>query len=72
MGDKSDNIFPIHKKLGIKTAEKYISNEELLKTKLENEEINKNYNLNVKLIDMDFIPKNLQINIIDKFKNLNL
>lgn len=72
MGDKSDNICAIHKKLGIKTAEKYISNEELLKTKLENEEINKNYNLNVNLIDMDFIPEKLQTDIITKFKNLNL
>ena len=72
MGDKSDNIFPIHKKLGIKTALKYIDNKELLKTKLINEEINKNYNLNLNLIDMDYIPKYLQLDIINNFKNLNL
>ena len=41
IGDKSDNIPPIHAKLGPKTALKYINNEDELKKKLKDPLIKK-------------------------------
>lgn len=70
MGDTSDNIFPIHKKLGPKTAMKYIDNPELLLKKLEDKEIESNYILNKKLIDMNELPDIYVNQILEKFKNL--
>lgn len=70
MGDSSDNIFPIHKKLGPKTAIKYIDNPELLLKKCEDIEIERKYILNKKLIDMNEIPDNYVKEILEKFKNL--
>ena len=70
MGDKSDNINPIHKKLGPKTAEKYINNECELAKKLNDPIIKSNFELNSKLIDMDKIPEIYQDNIKNKFKKL--
>ncbi len=70
MGDSSDNIFPIHKKLGPKTAMKYIDNPELLLKKCEDTEIETKYILNKKLIDMNEIPDNYVKEILEKFKNL--
>lgn len=72
MGDNSDNIYPIHKKLGPKTAMKYIENNELLLQKFEDEEIKNNYDLNKKLIDMNEIPSNYIEEILDKFKKYKL
>ena len=69
-GDSSDNIFPIHKKLGPKTAMKYIDNPELLLRKCEDTEIETKYILNKKLIDMNEIPDNYVKEILKKFKNL--
>jgi 5'-3' exonuclease len=71
-GDSSDNIFAIHKKLGPKTAMKYITNEEELKKKCEDETIKENLDRNKKLIDMENIPENYKKEIIDKFELLNL
>lgn len=71
-GDSSDNIYAIHPKLGPKTAMKYISNDEELKKKCENETIKENLDRNRKLIDMENIPENYKKEIINKFKLLNL
>ncbi len=71
-GDNSDNIFAIHPKLGPKTAMKYITNEEELKKKCEDEMIKENLDRNKKLIDMDNIPENYKKEIIKKFELLNL
>lgn len=71
MGDNSDNINPIHKKLGPKTAQKYIENNDLLIKKLQEEEIRNNYELNKKLIDMNEIPSIYKEEIVNKFKNIN-
>jgi 5'-3' exonuclease len=70
MGDSSDNIQPIHKKLGPKTAMKYINNNELFLKKCEDKEIESNYLLNKKLIDMNEIPENYINEILNKFKKL--
>ena len=72
MGDKSDNILPIHNKCGIKTALKYIDNEELLNKKFEKDDnILNNYLLNEKLISMDFIPDELKNNTIEFWNKYN-
>ena len=70
MGDNSDNIYPIHKKLGPKTAMKYINNPDIFIKKCEDKEIESRYNLNKKLIDMNEIPENYVKEILEKFKNL--
>jgi 5'-3' exonuclease len=70
IGDSSDNINSIHKKLGPKTAQKYIENNDLLIKKLEDEEIKNNYELNKKLIDMNEIPINYIEEILNKFKKI--
>jgi 5'-3' exonuclease len=58
--DKSDAIPSVFKKCGIKTAEKYWNDRELFKKKLsENEEAQKQYKLNRKLIDFKEIPEYL-------------
>ena len=72
IGDNSDNIFAIHTKLGPKTAMKYITNEEELKKKCEDETIKQNLERNRKLIDMENIPENYKKEIINKFELLNL
>ena len=64
MGDKSDNIPAIFSKCGIKTAEKYFENPELFREKLKKEKREEQYERNRKIIDFDFIPKDL----VDGFK----
>ena len=59
VGDKSDNITPIFKGCGIKTAEKLFNDPAALSKKLENPEIKKVFDLNKKLIDFDEIPETL-------------
>lgn len=68
LGDTSDNIPSIHKKLGIKTVEKYLNNREQLENKLKDTLINQQFILNKKLIDMNLIPDNLIKNILQIFK----
>ena len=68
LGDSSDNIPSIHKKLGVKTVEKYLNNREQLENKLKDPLINQQFMLNKKLIDMDLIPDNFIKNILQIFK----
>ena len=52
LGDKSDNIPPVFKKCGIKTAEKYFENEELFNNELNNNIESKNqYLINKKYLN---------------------
>ena len=68
LGDKSDNIKPVFDKCGVKTAEKYFSDFDLFKSKLEkNEEFLKRYNHNKKMIDFEEIPEKYR----EKFYNIN-
>jgi 5'-3' exonuclease len=61
MGDKSDNINAIMKKIGPKTAEKLACNSELLEEFLsKNESAKANYEINKRLIDFEMIPIELQ------------
>ena len=74
-GDCSDNIltiFPKDKKiLSLKKRKELIENEEKLKEYLdENPEIKEKYKINCKMIDFNFIPKELQKEIIKEIKNL--
>ena len=71
MGDKSDNILPIHKKCGLQTSINYYKNNDKLEEKMKNDEnIKKKYILNKLLIDLDSIPENLKQKILDKWINL--
>ena len=64
VGDKSDNIMPIFKGCGIKTAEKLFNDPELLAKKLADKDIKKVYDLNTQLIDFNSIPQEL----VESFK----
>lgn len=68
-GDNSDNIPGIKPRCGVKTAEKIIR--EGLDKHLNDDEIIKNYNRNKKLIDFNFIPKNIKDSILKEYKNYN-
>lgn len=70
-GDKSDNIPPVKKKIGIVTAEKILNNglDVFLK---ESDEIKSNYIRNKTLIDLDFIPLEIKKNIINTYNNYQL
>jgi 5'-3' exonuclease len=76
-GDCSDNIssiFPKDKKILSLAKKKEIieNNTKLIEYLDENSDIKKKYELNQKLICFDFIPKQLQNNIIKEFKLLNI
>lgn len=60
MGDKSDNIPPIFKKCGIKTAEKYYHDKELFENELSKSVTSRElFERNKKLIDFNYIPEQL-------------
>jgi len=76
-GDKSDNISPIKRGVGPKNALKilnegfddYISN---IETELERNTIESNYARNKKLIDLQFIPNDIKLGIIDLYDSYEL
>jgi 5'-3' exonuclease len=70
-GDKGDNIPPIKKKVGVVTAEKILNNglDNFLK---ESDEIKANYIRNKTLIDLNYIPSEIQENIINSYNNYPL
>ena len=59
IGDKSDDIPPIFKKCGPKTAIKYFENKDLFDKQLEKENAYEKYEKNKKLIDFNEIPEDL-------------
>ncbi len=74
-GDKSDNITPIKRGVGVVTAEKILNYEDgidtyisLQETTLEQELIRSKYERNVKLIDLEFIPQNIRKAIIKAYE----
>jgi 5'-3' exonuclease len=74
-GDCSDNILTIfpkdRKMLSLKKRKELIENEDKLKEYLdENPEIKEKYKINCKMIDFNFIPKELQKEIIKEIKNI--
>ena len=74
-GDCSDNIcsiFPKDKKiLSLKNRKELMENDDKLKEYLdENPEVKKKYELNQKLINFDYIPKNLQDAFYKKCKEI--
>jgi 5'-3' exonuclease len=75
-GDKSDNITPIKRGVGVVTAEKILNYEDgvdtfinLQETSLERELIQSNYQRNKRLIDLDFIPQNISKAIIKAYED---
>jgi 5'-3' exonuclease len=71
MGDKSDNIPPIKYGIGSKKAEMYATNPELLNELLSNDEnVQKQFNLNKKLIDFTQIPENFKDNIMNNVSKI--
>jgi len=70
MGDKSDNIPPIAKRIGKKRASALVSNPQELDSLLKNDEIRLQYELNRKLIDFSNIPTPLRTNIEKKLCEL--
>jgi 5'-3' exonuclease len=70
MGDTSDNIPSVFPKCGQKTAEKCIDDEEFFKKKMgSNESYFKQYELNERLVNFDFIPQNLVDEFMLSLKN---
>jgi len=64
-GDISDNIPSVFPKCGPKTAMKYYENRQLFEKKLsEDEKFQKQYELNRKIIDFNYIPQEL----VEEFK----
>lgn len=63
-GDPSDNIKPVFKKCGPKTALKYFYDIEKFGEQLKKEDAYDKFNLNKKLVDFNEIPTNL----VDEFK----
>lgn len=59
IGDKSDNIPPLFKRCGKKTAQKYIEDKEKFVEKVNKENMQKRFKLNKKLIDFNQIPEDL-------------
>jgi len=59
MGDKSDNIPPIFRGCGAKTAIKLIESSSALDAKLMDPEIRKAFDANTTLVDFDRIPEDL-------------
>lgn len=69
IGDKSDDIPPIFKKCGPKTAIKYFNNQEQFHKQLKEENAYEKYNKNKKLIDFNEIPEDL---VLEFLVNLNI
>lgn len=70
MGDKSDNIPPIMRKCGDKTAEKILQDEEFKKKILQKKEVERQLHMNKMLIDFAFIPETLKKNFQRIFQEL--
>jgi len=67
-GDKSDNIPPVFKKCGIKTAQKYFKDKELFEKKLAADKTAQEiYKLNTTLVDFNSIPNELVEGFTDEF-----
>lgn len=70
MGDKSDNIPPIAKRIGKKRASMLVSNPQELDKLLKNDDVRQQYELNRKLIDFTNIPTMLRHSIQTKLQEL--
>ncbi len=78
-GDKSDNITPIKRGVGVKTAEKILNREDGLdgfiaeqETELEQQTVTEKFERNKKLIDLDFIPTRIRKRILDAYNSYEI
>lgn len=70
MGDRSDGIPQIHKRCGIKTAIKYFFDKGLLQEKMKNDpNIPAIINKNLQIMDFDYIPKEINDAIMEKYNS---
>jgi 5'-3' exonuclease len=70
-GDISDNIPSVFPKCGPKTALKYFGNKELFEKKLQESELfQKQYEINQRIIDFNFIPEKLVNEFLDSIKDI--
>ena len=65
IGDKSDNIPKVFPKCGPKTAQKYLDTPGKLEEMLNKENYREIFTRNQRLIDFNYIPKNLQQDMIE-------
>ena len=71
IGDKSDNIPAIKNRLGKKTGEKLLNNNEELIKLLKDKSINQQFMMNKLLIDLTMIPEGLRKKITSKVKKIS-
>lgn len=69
IGDSGDNIPQLKQRVGIKTAEKIINSEEGLDEWLKLENLEKEFQRNMTLISFDFIPENIQNEVLKTFNS---
>jgi 5'-3' exonuclease len=69
-GDKSDNIYPIKKRVGDVTARKILN--QGLDNYLQSENLNDKYKINRQLIDFNYIPKEISDKIKNEFNSYNI
>jgi 5'-3' exonuclease len=72
MGDKSDNINACFPKCGKVTALKLLKDPVKFKNKMENPKVKACYELNRKIIDFNYIPKEIVDDVIMKIEKFNL
>lgn len=70
VGDKSDNIKSIGKKIGDKTAKKMISDSATMQRMLATDEVRANFELNKKLIDFTYIPEQYKTELFLDLKRI--
>ena len=70
IGDKSDNIHAIKNRLGKKTGEKLLNDNNKLTELLKDESVNQRFIMNKLLIDLNMIPSDLKDKIMKKIKKL--
>lgn len=70
IGDKSDNIKAIAKKVGEKTAKKMVDDSEVLQKYLDNEDVKAAFELNTTLIDFERIPEEYVLDINQKIEEI--
>jgi 5'-3' exonuclease len=70
VGDKSDNIKSIGKKIGDKTAKKMIADSALMQKVLAPDEVRASFELNRKLIDFSYIPQHYRVELFEDLKRI--
>lgn len=70
IGDKSDNIPAVAKKVGDKTAQKMVADKALFDRMMQGDGVKDQYELNITLIDFDRIPVQYQKEVLNALKEM--